>query len=291
MEDMHLELKPGKINDYEYTEAVKTLRTNIQFCGSSVRVIMFTSAIPSEGKSDLSFATAEALAQIGKRTLLIDADIRKSILTYRYQLKNKLNGLSQFLSGQKRLEEVLYTTSTRGLDLIFAGPFSPNPAELLEEELFGDTVKKLREAYDYIIIDTPPMAGLIDGAIVARHCDGAVLIIESGAVSWRVEQKVVEQLKRSQCRILGAVLNKADSGNGGYYGRYGKYRKYGKYGKYGRYENAEHEESSYSRLEPAKHTAARPRTEIPNSVIEPDMDEEYKELECPSAAPEHGESQ
>ena len=131
MEDMHLELKPGKTSDYEYTEAVKTLRTNIQFCGSSVRVIMFTSAIPSEGKSDLSFATAEALAQIGKRTLLIDADIRKSILTYRYQLKNKLNGLSQVLSGQKRLEEVLYTTSTRGLDLIFAGPFSPNPAELL----------------------------------------------------------------------------------------------------------------------------------------------------------------
>ena len=83
MEDMHLELKPGKTSDYEYTEAVKTLRTNIQFCGSSVRVIMFTSAIPSEGKSDLSFATAEALAQIGKRTLLIDADIRKSILTYR----------------------------------------------------------------------------------------------------------------------------------------------------------------------------------------------------------------
>lgn len=155
MEDMHLELKPGKTSDYEYTEAVKTLRTNIQFCGSSVRVIMFTSAIPSEGKSDLSFATAEALAQIGKRTLLIDADIRKSILTYRYQLKNKLNGLSQFLSGQKRLEEVLYTTSTRGLDLIFAGPFSPNPAELLEEELFGDTVQKLREAYDYIIIGTP----------------------------------------------------------------------------------------------------------------------------------------
>ena len=65
MEDMHLELKPGKTSDYEYTEAVKTLRTNIQFCGSSVRVIMFTSAIPSEGKSDLSFATAEALAQIG----------------------------------------------------------------------------------------------------------------------------------------------------------------------------------------------------------------------------------
>ena len=93
MEDMHLELKPGKTSDYEYTEAVKTLRTNIQFCGSSVRVIMFTSAIPSEGKSDLSFATAEALAQIGKRTLLIDADIRKSILTYRYQLKNKLKAV------------------------------------------------------------------------------------------------------------------------------------------------------------------------------------------------------
>ena len=228
MEDMHLELKPGKTSDYEYTEAVKTLRTNIQFCGSSVRVIMFTSAIPSEGKSDLSFATAEALAQIGKRTLLIDADIRKSILTYRYQLKNKLNGLSQFLSGQKRLEEVLYTTSTRGLDLIFAGPFSPNPAELLEEKLFTSLLEYARGEFDYIMIDTPPMASLIDGAIVARQCDGAVMVIESGAISYKVEQRVKAQLEKSGCRILGVVLNKVDVTAQGYYGAYGKYGKYKK---------------------------------------------------------------
>lgn len=244
-----LEVKYGVSDDYEYTEAIKTLRTNIQFCGSGIRVILFTSSMPDEGKSDVSFAMASAMAQIGKKTLLIDADIRKSVLSHRYHLKNKLNGLSQYLSGQKDLEEVLYATDTEGLDVIFAGPYSPNPAELLEEDLFGETIEKLRNEYDYIIIDTPPMGGLIDGAIVARHCDGAVLVIESGAVSWKIEQKVVEQLKRSQCRILGAVLNKVETANDSRYNKYGKYSKYGKYGKYDRYGEEGREESSYSRLE------------------------------------------
>ena len=94
-------------------------------------------------EADVSFAMASAMAQIGKKTLLIDADIRKSVLSHRYHLKNKLNGLSQYLSGQKELEEVLYATDTEGLDVIFAGPYSPNPAELLEEDLFGETVEKL----------------------------------------------------------------------------------------------------------------------------------------------------
>ena len=243
METMVLEVKHGISDDYEYTEAIKTLRTNLQFCGTGIKVIMFTSSMPDEGKSDISFAMADAMAQIGKKTLLIDADIRKSVLSYRYYLKRKLNGLSQFLSGQKTLDEVLYHTDNELLDIIFAGPYSPNPAELLEEEIFGATIQKLKNEYDYIMIDTPPMGALIDGAIVARHCDGAVLVIESGAVSWRIEQKVVEQLKRSKCRILGAVLNKVDTSNDSHYGKYGKYGKYEHYGEEGR------EESSYSKLE------------------------------------------
>ena len=197
---MFLEVKHGISDDYEYTEAIKTLRTNLQFCGTGIKVIMFTSAMPDEGKSDISFAMADAMAQIGKKTLLIDADIRKSVLSYRYHLKRKLNGLSQFLSGQKTLDEVLYHTDNELLDIIFAGPYSPNPAELLEEEIFGATIQKLKNEYDYIIIDTPPMGALIDGAIVARHCDGAVLVIESGAVSWRIEQ--TSRLCLRQCRAL-----------------------------------------------------------------------------------------
>lgn len=224
-------------NDYNYNEAIKTLRTNIQFCGSSVKVIMLTSALPDEGKSDVSMALASSLAQIGKKTVIIDADIRKSVLAVRYQINQEIFGLSQYLSGQRELGEILYHTEDENLDLVFAGPYSPNPAELLEEPLFEMMLEAMRSYYDYIIIDTPPMANLIDGAIVARHCDGAVIVIESGAISYRLEQKVKGQIEKSGCRILGAVLNKVDLSEEKYYGRYGKYGKYGKYSKYGKYDH------------------------------------------------------
>lgn len=228
-----LSLRREMKDDYNYNEAIKTLRTNIQFCGSNLHTIMFTSALPDEGKSDVAFAAASSLAQIGKRVVFIDADIRKSVLVSRYQLTEKVDGLSQYLSGQKNMQDILYDTSFENFSVIFAGPYSPNPAELLEEPLFKELIHALETEYDYIIIDTPPMANLIDGAIVARNCDGAVLVIESGAISYHLEQKVKNQLDKTKCRILGAVLNKVDIRSEGYYGKYGKYGRYGRYGKYG----------------------------------------------------------
>ena len=235
-----IKLERSMKDDYGYNEAIKTLRTNIQFCGSNIKTIMITSSMPDEGKSDISMALAQSLTQIGKKVLLIDADIRKSILVARYQLSHEVYGLSQYLSGQKDLEEVLYNTTAENLDIIFAGPYSPNPAELLEEGLFEKMLEAVKEYYDYIILDTPPMANLIDGAIVARHCDGAVIVIESGAISYRLEQKVKAQIEKSGCRILGVVLNKVDLSEDKYYGKYAKYGKYGKYGKYKKYERYEH---------------------------------------------------
>ena len=227
--------------DYAYEEAIKTLRTNIQFCGSSIRTIMFTSSIPNEGKSSITFALARSLAQTGKRVLLIDADIRKSVLVSRYQLEKDVYGLSQFLSGQKKLEEVLYSTNVEFLDVIFSGPFSPNPAELLEEQLFTDLVERSKAEYDYVIIDTPPITNVIDGAIVARVCDGAALVVESGAISYRIAQRVKQQMEKTGCRLLGVVLNKVGGENSGYYSKYyGSYGKYGKYGKYSRYYGKEY---------------------------------------------------
>lgn len=222
-------------DDYNYNEAIKTLRTNIQFCGSSIRTILLTSSLPDEGKSDISFALAESLAQIGKKTILIDADIRKSVLVARYQLETEVAGLSQYLSGQKALEDVIYETNEENLSVIFAGPYSPNPAELLEEELCGRMFEALKSYYDYIIVDTPPMANLIDGAIVASHCDGAVIVIESGAISYRLEQRVKGQLEKSGCRILGVVLNKVNIHSRNYYGKYGRYGRYKRYDGYHEY--------------------------------------------------------
>lgn len=223
-------------DDYNYNEAIKTLRTNIQFCGSNLKAIMMTSSMPDEGKTDVSMALAGSLAQIGKKVLFLDADIRKSVLIARYQLTQELNGLSQYLSGQKDFEEILYHTSTENMDIIFSGPYSPNPAELLEEKAFAKMFEVLKEYYDYIIVDTPPMANLIDGAIIARYCDGAIMVIESGAISYRLEQKVKSQIEKSGCRILGVVMNKVDLKEDKYQGRYGKYSR-GGYGKYMRYEN------------------------------------------------------
>ena len=219
-------LKHVEKGDYAYEEAIKTLRTNIQFCGSNLKTVMFTSSMPDEGKSEIVMALAVSLASIGKKVLLVDADIRKSVLITRHGVRGRINGLSQYLSGQKTMEEILYHTNIEGMDIVFAGPYSPNPAELLEENSFKELIRATREDYDYLLIDTPPMAGPIDGAIVAGLCDGAVIVIESGAISRRLVQRVKAQLEKSGCRILGVVLNRMDTSRDRYYGKYGKYNSY-----------------------------------------------------------------
>ena len=211
--------------DYFYEEAIKTLRTNIQFAGRDVKTIMFTSCYPNEGKSDILFQLAKEIGKTGKKVLVLDADIRKSIYVRRYRINQSVNGLSQYLSGQVDRKWIVYSTNFEGVDIVLAGPSAPNPSELLEEKAFDEFLEEKRREYDYILIDTPPMANLVDAAVVARRCDGAVLVIESELVSYKVAQKVQRQLRKSGCRILGAVLNKVDTKKDKYYSNYTKYTK------------------------------------------------------------------
>lgn len=211
--------------DYFYEEAIKTLRTNIQFTGKNVKTIMFTSCFPNEGKSDVTFQLCQEIGNMGKRVLLIDADIRKSAYVSRYRIKQKVNGLSQYLSGQLAKEFLIYQTNFLNVDIIFAGPMAPNPSELLEEEAFRELLTEVRGYYDYIIIDTPPVGSVIDAAIIAKESDGAVLVIESERVSYKVAQKSMEQLEKTGCKILGAVLNKVNIEKNKYYGKYDYYYK------------------------------------------------------------------
>ena len=155
---------------------------------------------------------------------MVDTDIRKSVLVTRYQLDREVYGLSQYLSGQKRIDEITYTTNVEGLNVIFSGPYSPNPAELLEGELLKQLLAWAEGEYDYVIVDTPPLGSVIDGAVVAHHCDGAVIVIESGGVSYKKVQKIKRQIDKSGCRLFGAVLNKASTSKGSYYNAY-----YGEY--------------------------------------------------------------
>ena len=215
--------------DYGTREAFNTLRTNILFSGRDVKTILITSCLANEGKSTISFETAVGLARVGKKVLLIDADLRKSAYASRYTKETGLTGLSQYLSGQSELDGVLYATQIPTLNIIFSGPFPPNPTELVGASAFGELLKAEREHYDYILIDTPPLGLVIDAAVMATACDGAVIVIGAGSVSYHVAQHVTEQLKKSGCRILGAVLNQNRKGKrsknqyyNSYYGKYGE---------------------------------------------------------------------
>lgn len=217
-----LKINFEKINQLDFcsSEAYKSLRTNIQFCGHDIKQICFTSCLPSEGKSSVSFNIAASFAESGKRVIFIDADLRRSTIVGRYKPDQAVMGLTHYLSGLNRLDEVLYSTNIENLDIIFTGPVPPNPAELLGSNYFIQLTKLLREEYDYIIIDTPPLGSVIDSAIVAEHCDGVVFVIEKNMISYKFAQRVKKQLEKANCKILGAVLNKVELKDKGYYGKY-----------------------------------------------------------------------
>ena len=225
----NITITDNNAGDYFYEEAIKTLRTNLQFSGKSNKVVLLTSVHSNEGKSDISFNLAVELGKAGKKVLLIDADIRKSVYKSRYNIQEETQGLSQYLSGQvEQIDQVVCKTNYDNLYMILAGPYAPNPTEMLGDEQFGQLLKAARQVFEYVIVDTPPLGTVVDAAVIAQYCDGALMVIESDSTSYRACQKVKNQLERSGCKILGAVLNKVSSnGRSSYYSRYGRY--YGAY--------------------------------------------------------------
>lgn len=213
--------------DYFYSESIKTLRTNIQLSGQSIKTILVTSCYPNEGKSDIALSLAQELGSIGKKVLLLDADIRKTAYVGRLEVQEEVKGLSQLLSGQAGLQDIIYNTNFPNMDIIFGGPSAPNPSGLLSENIFKILIKELKDYYNYILIDTPPIGTVIDAAVIGRCCDGAVFLIQPGNVRYRDAQKAFAQLEKSGCRILGAVLNKIDTSGDKYYSSY--YKHYGEY--------------------------------------------------------------
>lgn len=221
----NITLTDSNAGDYFYEEAIKTLRTNLQFSGKSNKVVLLTSVHSNEGKSDISFNLAVELGKAGKKVLLIDADIRKSAYKSRYGIKEDTQGLSQYLSGQvEQIDQVVCKTNYENLYMILAGPYAPNPTEMLGDDQFGQLLKAARQVFEYVIVDTPPLGTVVDAAVIAQYCDGALMVVESDSTSYRACQKVKGQLERSGCKLLGAVLNKVSSkGRSSYYSRHGRY--------------------------------------------------------------------
>ncbi|MBO4591474.1 MAG: CpsD/CapB family tyrosine-protein kinase [Eubacterium sp.] len=223
--------------DFKVNESYKRIRTNISFSGEDIKVITMTSSVPNEGKTEVSFNISRSFAEDGKKTLFIDADIRKSVVLARYGVDKEVVGLSHYLSGQtKKSEDIIYETNVPNLDVILTGTKSPNPAELLGSNKFASLIDMLREKYDYIIIDCPPLGAVIDAVLVAKISDGTIILIEADNVSYKTVQTVKKQLEQGDCKILGAILNKVESSGKGYYGYYKGY-----YGYYNSYEDEEKE--------------------------------------------------
>ena len=218
-----------EVKDYRLTEGLNQLKTNLAFCGKDIKVITITSSVQNEGKSSVAFDLSKTMAEGGKKILLVDADLRKSVLAAKYHIQGIDKGLSHYLTGQAEIEDIIYETETEGFYLSVAGPLSPDPTSLLDSDQFQKFIDKVREDYDYVIIDAPPLGVVIDAVIIGKYCDGAVLVIEQGVIKRKVVQDVIKQLKRGEVRILGAVLNKVDERIGAY-GAYDYKYSYSYYG-------------------------------------------------------------
>ena len=194
-----------EVKDYRLTEGLNQLKTNLAFCGKDIKVITITSSVQNEGKSLVAFDLSKTMAESGKKILMVDADLRKSVLAAKYHIQGIDKGLSHYLTGQAEIEDIIYETETEGFYLSVAGPLSPDPTSLLDSDQFQKFIDKVREDYDYVIIDAPPLGVVIDAVIIGKYCDGAVLVIEQGVIKRKVVQDVIKQLKRGKVRILGEI--------------------------------------------------------------------------------------
>lgn len=203
-------------------EAFKTLRSNLLFCGSDIKTIVVISSLENEGKTTISTELAKSLSKTESKTLLIYGDMRKP---YRAVKIHQMKGLSELLSGQAELSQVIYNTQSPYFDVIFSGEIPENPTELLSGETFAESLGVLKEQYDHIIIDSPPLIPVIDASLISVHCDGAVLVIAAERATVQEISASKTQLQRSHCKVLGAILNQThDSMQSKYYGK--KYSSY-----------------------------------------------------------------
>lgn len=208
-------------------EYYNALCTNIQLSGDKLKAISVTSVSPGEGKTTTSVNIAWSFARAGYKTLLIDGDTRNSVISGFFKSREKITGLTEFLSGTADLSHGLCDTNIENLFVVQSGSVSPNPTALLQSKNFNDMIETLRKYFDYIIVDTAPIGIVIDAAIITQKCDASILVTATGEANKRDVQKAKQQLKQTGKLFLGVVLNKLDIS----VDKYGVYGFYGNYGK------------------------------------------------------------
>ncbi|MEZ4753490.1 MAG: polysaccharide biosynthesis tyrosine autokinase [Bdellovibrionota bacterium] len=200
-------------------EAYRTIRTSILLsqAGEPPRSILVTSAQSSEGKTTSSVNLAVSLASAGAQVALIDADLRRPSVRTHFNIDMETPGLVEVVTGQKKLEEVYLTGFVKRVTIIPAGSIPPNPAELLGSLEMAKVIDDLSEAFDYVVIDSPPILPVTDSVILSRYVDGVILVVKGGSTPKKIIRDARDRLKNVQARILGAIVNDVDVTGGDYY--------------------------------------------------------------------------
>lgn len=206
------------------SESYRSLRTNMDFSSidEKLQVMMVTSAGPGEGKSTTITNLAVTYAQSERKVILLDGDLRKPTAHHTFGLTNRL-GLSSVISQQCSLAEAIQVTDTPNLHVITSGVIPPNPAEMMASKKMTSLIDQLRETYDIVLIDTPPLLAVTDAQVISTKCDGVVLVIDQGKVKRDIAIKAAKSLENVNARILGVVLNnvKRKANEEAYYYYYG----------------------------------------------------------------------
>ena len=226
--DVRIELLPHLRPRFAVSEAYRSLRTALLLStAEELRVVAVTSAVPGEGKTSTALNLAIVMAQLGRKVLLVDGDLRKPRLHEVFTVSNQ-SGLVHFLTHAAGLEEIAQPTEVPQLWLAPAGPVPPNPSELLASERMGEFMTWARESFDIVIFDPAPTLAVPAAILIGRRSDGVVLCLRSGYVQRRDARACRDRLRQADVRVLGAVLNRSRAGEGRYHGNYGRsYEAYG----------------------------------------------------------------
>ena len=216
-----------------FSESIRTIRTGAMLSGldRDRNVLMVTSSVPGEGKTTLSLNLAHAIGQM-KKTLLIDADMRRPMVGKASEFDKGQPGLAGFVTGEHEFEDCVTHAESGNLTIMHAGSVPPNPLELLASRRFESMLERMRDEYEYIIMDCAPALAVSDALVVSRLSDAVLYVVRADATPFQAAEEGVRRLRRADAPILGVVLNHVQTRGRGYYGKYYRYGYRYRYGYY-----------------------------------------------------------
>ncbi|SEH08563.1 GumC family protein [Candidatus Venteria ishoeyi] len=218
----------------QFAESIRTIRTGIMLSGldNPHKVLLITSTIPGEGKTTFAINQALAIGQM-KKTILIDADLRRPSIAKRLGLSIKTPGIAEVVSGEKTLEECIQKVEGLNTHFLLSGTIPPNPLELLSSKHFQNVLTSLENDYEQVVIDSAPAHAVSDALVLSKYSNALVYVVKADETPYPLVQSGLKRLQQIEAPILGVVLNQfdAEKASKNYYGKYGHYYKtyYGQY--------------------------------------------------------------